>query len=190
MPGASLIALVTLLLGAPVVTLKWASATQEAVRVELAQHDELLEKCARGGIEVRFRYQVRVCRRRSMWLDSCGDELELIRSLKLDPISQLYRVTSDQIGDKLPAKALMVGTLEEALARVSTLERIELAQLDRGDRALSRPRGYLSVRTVSDCKGEYNKIAVGISTVLTLGLIEVGSFDTGWVDFNLTPASE
>ncbi len=37
----------------------------------------------------------------------------------------------------------------------------------------------------SECKGGYNRTVARISSFLTMGLVRLSGFDTGWVDFKL-----
>ena len=46
-------------------------------------------------------------------------------------------------------------------------------------------RHYLRIRAMSDCRGKGNEIASKLSEILTLGLVKVEGFNTGWVDYTL-----
>ena len=71
----------------------------------------------------------------------------------------------------------------EAFGRIFKLPLIFLA---RGDQDyLGSGASYVSIRVSSECRGDFNKTLARISSVLTLGLVRLSGFDTGWLDFKL-----
>jgi len=179
-----LVAFIPLIFALPSIAVNWSDSRSQAFNIVVSGREEILEQCARSGIEVRYRYQIHACKRRSWWFDRCRDDLELVRSLQYDPISENIRVMSDQMGDSIAPKTTYVATIDEAFDSIGFIPGISLDKLNSGV-VSGGDRTYVSVRVLSDCKGEYSQIGMRISTILTLGLIKVGSFDSGWVDFEL-----
>ncbi|MBN8550577.1 MAG: hypothetical protein J0M12_14775, partial [Deltaproteobacteria bacterium] len=74
------------------------------------------------------------------------------------------------------------------LGTVTTLTSPPLSSLGFNSSDFPQNRSpFLGVRVIADCKGDYNETIAKISNFLTLGLVDVGSFDSGWVAFSLAP---
>ena len=182
-------ALIPLFFALPSIAVNWSDTRGHSFNIVVSGREEILEQCARSGIEVRYRYQIHACKKRSWWFDRCRDDAELVQSLQYDPISENIRVMTDRMGDSIAPEITHVATIEEAFDAISTIKGVPLASIDSESKS-SDDRDYVSVRLISDCKGEYSQVAKRISTILTLGLIKVGSFDSGWVDFELHSGSQ
>lgn len=164
----------------------WSNAEHTAVRVEVVPRDEFVTQCLNAGLEVRVRYELRMCRRRVLWADSCEERRVQIQTMQFDPIREGYRVSTDRLGDTSSPK---VSVVPEQVAAMSLAFRIpELLLADLGFSADQFPADrtpFFGVRAVADCKGDYNETLARISSFLTLGLIDFGSSDSGWVDFRI-----
>ncbi|MBN8550607.1 MAG: hypothetical protein J0M12_14925 [Deltaproteobacteria bacterium] len=183
-----ILAFVPLFFAFPNPNVNWSGGEHNAVRISADGRDEIINQCIRSGLEVRYRYEMRICRHRILWADYCGDERVVIRSLNFDPISESYRVVIDRLGDKEPAKVTTATSLEKALGTVTTLTSPPLSSLGFNSSDFPQNRSpFLGVRVIADCKGDYNETIAKISNFLTLGLVDVGSFDSGWVAFSLAP---
>lgn len=180
------IAYVHLVLGAPDLSIKHASADRAAVNMTVSGHDELLEQCLGSGLETRYRFEVRLCRRRSFWFDDCGDEAVVHHSVRFDPISEIYKVALDRLGDDDPPRRMSLSSRSDAIGAISAVKNLNLMKLAKDDpRYLETPRAYLNARVVSECKGEYSKTLTGISSVLTFGLVKIDGIDSGWIRYDL-----
>lgn len=178
---------VPLIFGFPNLKVNWSGGEFNSVRITAEGKERLINQCIESGLEVRYRYEFRVCKRRFFWADSCEDDVVRVRSLQFDPISESYRVFFDIIGDREPAKIVTHTSLDEALQDVTTLVSPSLAELGFNEKKYPPARApYLGVRVITDCKGDYSETFARISSVLTLGLVDVGTFDSGWVDFSLS----
>ncbi len=177
---------VPLIFGFPDLRVNWSGGEYNSVRVVAEGKEELINQCIEGGLEVRYRYEFRICRRRFLWADACAEDVVHTRSLQFDPISESYRVSVDKLGDHLAPKVITHPTLEEALGDVTTLYSPSLNELGFSDKKYPQSRSpYLGVRVVADCKGDYNETFSRISSFLTLGMVDIGTYDSGWVDFSL-----
>lgn len=181
------LAFIPLLFGFPDLTVNWSGGELSAVRIVADGKEEVISQCIQSGLEVRYRYELRLCKRRLLWADFCTDESVQTRTMQFDPISESYRVVVDKIGDREPAKITTFPTLDGALRAVNSLTSPSLDQLGFNEKDFPSSRlPYLGVRVVTDCKGDYNETIARISSFITLGLIDIGTFDSGWVDFALS----
>ncbi len=167
---------------AETVTVRWSSGDREAIDIAVAGQSDYLSQCVRSGFEGRVRFEVSLCRRRQMWFDRCSDTVTEVHSLRYEAVTDGYSLTSDTWGDAELPRTETIGDAEAALRSAATI----------GGRALSslgwdRERGRYDVRlrTVVDCKGEYNELLARIPYLLTFGLVRVNGFDSGTVTFSL-----
>ena len=177
---------VPLIFGFPDLKVNWTGGEFNSVRVLAEGKEALISQCIESGLAVRYRYEFRVCRRRLLWADTCGDEVVHTRTLQYDPISESYRVSIDKLGDHLAPRVVTHPALDEALQNVTVLYSPSLSELGYSERRYPQKRApYLGVRVVTDCKGDYNETFARISSFLTLGILDIGTYDSGWVDFSL-----
>jgi hypothetical protein len=161
----------------PEVKVQWASKKAEAVTISISAAADLFEQCLKGGLQVRYRYELELCRHRILWSDHCAPGVTYLRSLKYEAVSDSYQLSQDRLGDRLPAEVVTVNQREEALARLLSLKRIELKSINDEEEAdYPGAQRYLSLRVLGECKGEYSA---------TFGLLRISGFDTGWVDYQL-----
>lgn len=159
------------------------SGRDSSLKVIYPGRDAVIEQCVKGGLEVRFRFEVRLCKRRSLWWSACKEPITETHFVRFDPITENYQVVFDRLGDKAPPITSNVSTLREALQELSTIQSMPLLNLAHGDHEFaSSPKAYVSARVISHCKGEFNETVARISDFLTLGLLDVGMSDTGWSD--------
>ncbi len=182
-------ALLPLLFAAPEIKVDLAGSAAQQIDVRVTGKDGLLEDCVKSGLSFRYDFQVRICKRRPMWFDTCPEERVEKHALSYDPISGNYRLVIDRFGDDKQPFSKNFSSSAAAARRFSLVRNLPLLFVARGKtRYLHSNRSYLSVRVVSECRGEYNKTVAAISSFLTLGMYRVSGFDTGWVDFKLQRA--
>jgi hypothetical protein len=175
-----------LLLAVPEVVVKWSSPRFEALRVQVRAADGLLDKCVKGGLAMEYRYEVRLCRRLPVWFDACAKSWRERRQLSYDAISSSYHVESDRYGDEESPEVRYFSSFDEARKALAAVEQVPVSVLAGGrDEYLSETRSYVGVRVYSECKGDTNRTVARISSILTLGLLRLSGFDTGWVDFKM-----
>lgn len=169
----------------PDMLVDWVGSGNAAVHVSVRPNVEVLETCLQAGMEVRFRFEAQLCRRRSMWLPDCGERLQVIHGIQYDPISETYQLSSDRIGDRKPEETLTLESREESLAFASRLQNLSLKELGLGSSFRDSERAFLSLKATSDCRGEYSEILSRIGYYLSLGLVKINAFDSGWVAYEL-----
>jgi hypothetical protein len=186
MSFVSLILSLPLVFALPDPLVSWTNAEHDAVKVEVAPSDELVSQCLDAGLEVRVRYEMRVCRRRVMWADSCEERRVQIHTVQYDPIREGYRVSADRLGDTSAPKVNLVAERFAALSLVFRIPELRLQDIGFSiEQFPMRKAPFFGVRALADCKGDYNETLARISSFLTLGLIDFGSSDSGWVDFRI-----
>lgn len=172
----------------PEAFVRWASRSNYTVTISSASYDKVMEQCLMSGLELRYTFQFQICRKRSLWFDSCEKEARRIHLLKYDPISESYRVSLDTWKDSELPSVTTYSNLQDAVDPFISVKDIPLQSLTSSaidGLTAKKKRAYLGVRVVSDCKGEYSKTIAQISSVLSLGLVSLEHFDTGWMDFSL-----
>jgi len=182
--------LVPLVLAAPQPQVTWEGPDRDDVQIRLQGQDDMVEHCINGSLEVRYRYRLQLCRRRTAWLDSCYKDKAIIRRMQYDPISETYKITSDFLGDDKEPEQKTFNSLVEATQALASIKSVPISYLSGEDEDFEiKPRTYLSVKVQSNCKGVSSRVIAGISYVLTLGMVSTSGFDTGWIDFTLIPDS-
>ena len=159
---------------------------QDALRVSVSGDNAILKECVQSGLEARFRYEMRLCRKRSYWVDSCGDVRSEIHSVQLDPINESFKVKTDRLGDKEGPGVHNIGSLDDALAEAASVRRMPLSFLsNEGQLLTDRSRHYVALRVLSECRGEYSQTMERISYIVSLGLLRASGYDSGWIAFSL-----
>jgi hypothetical protein len=124
-----IIAFFPLMFAFPDLRVNWSGGQLNAVRVVAEGKDEVMEQCVKSGLEVRYRYELRICKRRFLWADSCNDPKVEVHSLQYDPISESYRVMVDKIGDNEAAKTTTAKPLWARLLNTRRLRSPTLATI-------------------------------------------------------------
>lgn len=168
------------------VKMRWQQGSSGRLLIVAPVDGAALNRCVESGLEYRFRFIVRVCRRRTIWFNSCSDDLVRINSLRRDPVTESFILGRDTLGDKVDPDLSTYSSQDIAVSEARELlgsSPLELAQNDAD--VLTPDRSYVSARVITDCKGDYNRTLAGLSNILTLGMAQVGRDDTGWFNFNL-----
>ncbi len=173
---------ITLLFAPPTLTLNWNSSERTDLKVQVAGEDEFIQRCAKSGLTVRYRYLVRLCRDRSLWFDACSEERMIIKSMRYDPITESYHLTTDLIGDGEDASTDTATALTEAFSYLNRLDRFPLSLV-----GAEPPYGgsYITVEMSAGCKSEYSETFAKLSSVLSLGMVTSGVIDSGRITFRL-----
>ncbi len=179
----SLLAVFVFLYGVPDIAINWLESENQSINVHLEGSDKLLDSCTESGLEYIYTYRLQVCKRRPIWLDVCQDSQSFERRIKFDPISRNYEVRERVNLD--PNIAIRnYSSKTSALKNLRLLKHLELSDLAAEQPEITTSkRAYLSIRVSSECQGEYNSTVASISRLVTLGLVRMSGFDTGWVDF-------
>ena len=181
-----IIALFPVIIGAFAVQVNWLSSSRDGVVIRASAQDDRINQCLQGGLQLRFKFETRICYRRNFWFDGCGTERIEVHSVQFDPIKEEYNVVADVHHDVDPPKGKTVKTAQDALNLATSLNQLAVAELDgASDLAPDRKGAYLGVRVLSECRGESGGILAIIPTLLSFGLIDSSISDSGWVGFNL-----
>lgn len=180
--------LVPIVFGFPDLRVKWTSPKEEGVNVSIVEKDPLLDNCVKSGFEMRYRYEVQLCRKRTFWFSECKDKRIVYNALDFDPISESYKLTRDLWDDEVAPDTISLQAAEEASERMSNVEALPLSFLGEGDGDFtSQPKLFIVVRAYSECRGEYNRTLADISKFLTFGLLKISGFDSGSKTFEVRP---
>lgn len=178
---------VLLLIGilfSPKVALHWVDSFRDSVAIQVSGGDQYLSSCLERGREAKVVYEVELCKRKPNWFDSCELKTTETHILQGDPLTGSYRLTSDRIGDKLPAVSSEIGDGEIALTRLQQVDRLPLTFFERksGEKTIE---SYLSVRVRLRCPSKLVRVMSNLSSLLTLGLVDFDEEESGWIDFQL-----
>jgi hypothetical protein len=177
--------LLPILLLSPTAIVKWAQDKQGFL-VEFEQHDAHVAECIQSGLEVRYRIEYQICRRRKSWLDGCSDKNLISRSVQYDPVSESYSIKTDSLADSLPAATVMETDADLAMAKISEFYLDTQANSLVLYRESKTPENfYISLRARGYCQREEQSLLTKIPYYLTLGMFRFTGFDSGWIDYNL-----
>ncbi len=169
----------TLLFGAPQVTVQ--EPAPNAVTITLKDIDSEYEQCIPSGFKLRYRFEMQLCRERQFWFSRCKDTRTIIRALEYDAVSQRFKLNTDQLGDEEETLTTNFDSLSPALRAISMLETVPLTRFGAPKEGLDLEKSWtLSTRVLVDCKGDYSKTLSDISYFLTLGMVRLNQYNTGW----------
>jgi hypothetical protein len=163
-------------------------ATQQGntIVASIREKESVMAECVRAGLEVRYRFSLRVCSRLGGWFDPCKNKRDDIRSIEFDPITNQYLIQKDRLGDNSPPTVLRVKSPREALATAQSTDPFTINFLAYGDSEfLARQGVYIEVRSRGYCKNGQTDFE-NIINILTFDLLEANRFDTGWESFNIS----
>ncbi len=150
-----------------------------------ADLDEL-RSCLESGFEARYRIDMKLCKRRENWFDSCRDSRPVIHRVQYEAISKSFTLWKDTHGDRAQPRSETFRSLEELEVALLRTDPISLSLLARGDQGLANHRrAYLSLFLESSCHGSFNQSLAELSYVLTFGMLNIGSERSGWKDVTL-----
>lgn len=180
-----------LAMGSTFFRVNWVDSSKTSVTIRATGVEEEMRECLEASREAKLRFEVRLCRKRSSWLDACAEERTQHHSVSFDSITESYKVVTDRLGDDIDPVSVEVPSLKDAVEATITAEKLPLSFLarDEGD-LVGHDRAYLQARTVFVCKGSVNRTVAHLSQVLTLGIVNVVESDSGWVDFSVRPKQD
>ncbi len=165
---------------------RWTSPAQKGLTIEAPDREKQVIECLAASMQARIRFEVRVCRRRSGWLDHCEEARSELHTAQFDEVTESYRVVADRFGDEAEAVAVGVPTRSEAVEAVRTLNELPVEFLIREEQdILTNPKSYLQVRTIFVCRGAGSRTFAHLSRILTLGLVNNVEDRSEWFDFTL-----
>jgi hypothetical protein len=181
----TLYAVLATVLMAPLAAVRWAPE-RAALHFYLEDEDEQVRECIDGGLEVRYRLEYHICRRRTAWFDDCSPKMLTVRTVQLDPVSEHLSISTDRLADALPAEQALESDLEEGLrkARVFVLKSLSRDQLVSAQEAKDQ-NNYLSIRIRGFCEQNEDSLVNQIPYYLTFGMFRFTGFDSGWVDYRI-----
>lgn len=150
-------------------------------RAAVRGRDEAMVRCVEAGLELRYRYDVEICRKRSWWFDSCGDVRSEIATIRYEPVSDVYLVHRDLLGDGSEPSVARFMTASDAFDDASLSMPISYGFLADGEEKLEKStRRYVRVRGTSRCNEERDRTLSRVTQGLTFGLVKRHQFDSDW----------
>lgn len=169
----------------------WSTTAKDSVTIRVPGLAEPVSECLSAGKQARVRFEVRLCRRRSAWLDHCQSPRSEMHTVEFDAITESYRVVSDRFGDTEDPTAVGIPGRDQAVEEMLVSHRVAIPFLERDEEGLSRdPRAYISVRTIFRCVGSSSRTFAHLSRFLTFGLVNVVESVSDWHDFSLEPGGD
>jgi hypothetical protein len=164
----------------------WVDSSMTSVTIRATGVEGEMDECLEAGREAKLRFEMRLCRKRSSWLDSCAEERTQHHSVSFDSITESYKVLTDRLGDDLDPVSVEVPSRTDAISAAVTAKSLPLSFLARDERdLLNHDRAYLQARAVFACKGSVNRTVAQLSQILTFGIVNVVESDSGWMDFSV-----
>ncbi len=148
--------------------------------------NDTLKKCMSGGVEVRYQFEVELCRTRSAWFDKCKGKRDEKAYAKYDPVSESYKIQTDRLDDGIQPELKTVYDAETAFSAINTTRPMSIEFLAHGDQTfLERENLYIRVRGLAYCKEERNQTIETITKFLTTGVSQLLQYNSGWETFSL-----
>lgn len=172
-------------LSLPDVSILWQNRSDGLLKIVTNGANELANQCIERGLEVEYRFEFQLCKRRLAWFDTCKDPQKKVKRLSFDPISETYKVNSAATSISEEG-TLTFKNKTEALSQASSVTDIPISLLAKDDeRFIQSRRSYIAARLRSECLGKYNETLSSLAYYLTLGMIDSGVYDSGWDDYVL-----
>jgi hypothetical protein len=173
------------------VEVRWTTPAQNAIQVAVPDRAAGVQGCLEDSLKARLRFEVRVCRKRSGWVDRCEEPRAELHTVTYDEVTESYRVVSDRLDDEQEPIAIEVPSRAEAVRLVTTLENLPLKFLTPLEPELLNHAGaYVQIRTVFTCRGNSSRPFTHISRILTFGLLNNVEDRSSWEDFALHDSVE
>ena len=130
-------------------------------------------ECVSKGFATENKFEVRLCKERTMWFDKCDEVLTLLKQVGKDPISGKLSLVVDILGDGEDPEERSLQSENDALEALKSSGLVPI----------SLERRKLSVKVTETCKGSYSSTVRRISRILSLGVIEFRGDTSGWIEF-------
>lgn len=170
----------------PDLSLQWLNETKDTLAIRVEGEDSRWEECVKNGLQARYRLEVKVCKKLSVWFDNCGDRLVETRSMEKDPISDMVRVGSDRMSDVREPESSSAESYAEALALMHEPHEILLSDIPGAGADLVGKKGvYLQVHVITACRGEVSPMLRRVSQFLSFGLLDLQDRSGMSIDFPL-----
>jgi hypothetical protein len=175
-----------ILVALSLVDVKWYTQSQRAINISATHRGPEVLECLTEELKAKLRFEVRLCRRRSGWVDFCEDSRSELHTVTYDEVTESYRVVSDRLDDDQEPISIEVPSRPEAVTLVTTVENLPLSFLTREEpEILQHANCYLQIRTIFTCRGNSSRPFAHISRVLTFGLLNTVEERSQWDDFAL-----
>jgi hypothetical protein len=168
------------------VDVTWHTQQQQSVNIKAQSRDSEVLECLSEELKAKLRFEVRLCRRRSGWVDFCEDSRSELHTVTYDEVTESYRVVSDRLDDEQEPISIEVPSRPEAVRLVTTVDNLKLNFLTRDEPLLTEhEKSYLQIRTIFTCRGNSARPFAHISRIFTLGLLNNVEDRSEWEDFAL-----
>ena len=167
-------------------TLLVESRSNASVTIAITGSDDVMNKCARGGLELRYQFQIEMCHERSLWFDSCKRTWSEKNSIQYDSVSQSFRINRDRLGDGKSPLVLYADTMGNAMKIASQSDPFDLLSLANMNQAyLDDSRTYVQLRAITYCREDDNRTFERIAGFVTTGVTGLVQFDSKWQPFSI-----
>jgi len=153
---------------------KWVDEEKTGVNINSTDPKVTsFRECVSKGFSTENKFEVRLCKPRSLWFDKCDEVLTLLKQVGKDPISGKLSLLVDVLGDGEDPEERSLQSEEDALEALRSSGLVPISLEGR----------KLSVRVTETCKGSYSSTVRRISRILSLGVIEFRGDTSGWIEF-------
>jgi hypothetical protein len=166
-------------------TLNWNDSEHSVLRVNVPGREQAIRECVDSGFQVRFRFYLELCRARTFWFDKCYPVMTSQKTLSFDAIGDQYRLNFDIFDDQQEPQDFQLSSREDAIEEVARVAQIKLIALST-DGKISTNKGKINLRIKSDCRSALKENLSQVSSLLSLGIIQVHRYDSGWISFPIT----
>lgn len=173
----------------PELSMHWTSGETRSLQLQVNGSLDIFEQCLNSGFEVRYRYEIKLCDQRVFWFDDCEEPVSITQAAQYDAVSQDYSLSIDRRGDSVAPQIVRMADPQEILSLVSQVREITLEDLGldaKNEKRMRGADGRVRVKVRAECKGQYSKTLARVSYFLTLGILRLSGFNSGWVSFRIT----
>ncbi|MCB0332564.1 MAG: hypothetical protein KDD55_03635 [Bdellovibrionales bacterium] len=161
----------------------WLDSASGVLSVTGPIKPEFVQQCVQGGLDVEYRFLMQSCERRGSWFDSCSRTRKQIHKMSFDPVREAYRLVVDRLGDIEGPQVFHFSDLNRAIARMSSIPDLPADYFSQStEKSLREKTGYLSVRNITICKGEYSAFVSHLSYLFSFGFLYLVEEDSDWYD--------
>jgi hypothetical protein len=141
--------------------------------------DSLMERCINAGLELRTRFDLELCKTRSLWFDECKRPRTETRGVSFDPISQTFKLVKDRMDDGTPPATLHLSALEEVLSLAGRTDDLSVQFLSHDDPPFAEShRASIRFHAKAYCHGDGGMDS--LLERLSFGLLQAERYDSGW----------
>lgn len=153
-----------------------SSKDRSVLNVRLDDVSQDLDECLQSGRSPEYRIFIRFCKDIKNVVDDCSDATTVVESLKNDPLSELFVLQQDVLGDNLDPVTARYDSISEIVTTLREPYKLPVSNED-------KRTDYMLAKVRYSCRSNSSWLVRSLAAVLTFGLTENNAESSGWDDF-------